>query len=96
MIAPLFNPDGIPDELKALRRWVPMKKPIWSESAAKWLKVPIVKPRTQPRSGLRVTAPVPDPTRYQMETVLNPANFTKSGKCRTVFRSFSLSDSRSS
>jgi primase-polymerase (primpol)-like protein len=43
MNAPLFNPAGIPDELKALRRWVPMKTPVWSESAGKWLKVPTVK-----------------------------------------------------
>ena len=43
MTAPLFNPAGIPDELKALRRWVPMKKPVWSQSAGKWLKIPTVK-----------------------------------------------------
>jgi hypothetical protein len=42
MTAPLFNPDGIPDELKALRRWVPMKKPAWCERAGKWLKIPTV------------------------------------------------------
>jgi hypothetical protein len=35
MKAPLLNPGGIPDELKALRRWVPMKPPVWTDSAGK-------------------------------------------------------------
>ena len=38
-IGRVFNPDNIPTDLKALRRWAPWKA-IWNEERGKWDKVP--------------------------------------------------------